>query len=116
MKKLILIVGVAVGYVLGARAGRGRYEQIVDAVGRARRDPRVQSAVSDVEQRATEAARQAAAKATETAQQAASRATEKVREGLGSDPVPDDLLTGGPVSGAAPERLGPDVPPPGSTS
>jgi hypothetical protein len=27
--KLSLLVGAAVGYVLGAKAGRGRYEQIV---------------------------------------------------------------------------------------
>ncbi len=28
MKKLVFIAGIAVGYVLGARAGRKRYEQI----------------------------------------------------------------------------------------
>lgn len=31
MKKFVFIAGIAVGYVLGARAGRRRYEQIAKA-------------------------------------------------------------------------------------
>lgn len=43
MKKTLLIiaVGLGVGYLLGARAGRERYDQIVDAVGSVWEDPRV---------------------------------------------------------------------------
>lgn len=37
-----LIVGTAVGYVLGARAGRERYDQIVEAFGRISGNERVQ--------------------------------------------------------------------------
>jgi hypothetical protein len=40
--KILLVVGLGVGYVLGARAGRGRYEEIKDAVGKFWNDPRVQ--------------------------------------------------------------------------
>jgi len=35
------VVGVAFGYVLGARAGRGRYEQIKDLALQARKHPAV---------------------------------------------------------------------------
>ncbi len=44
MGKLGVIAGVAVGYVLGARAGRDRYEQIEAKVRGVWRDPRVQKA------------------------------------------------------------------------
>ena len=42
MKKLMLLVAGGVGYVLGARAGRERYEQIKKAATRVKEDPRVQ--------------------------------------------------------------------------
>ena len=42
MKKLMLLAVLAAGYVLGARAGRERYEQIVQMFDRVRNDPRVQ--------------------------------------------------------------------------
>ena len=43
MKKSILIiaVGLGIGYILGARAGRERYDQIVDTVSGVWEDPRV---------------------------------------------------------------------------
>lgn len=40
--KWMFAAGVAVGYVLGARAGRERYEQIAGAARRIRENPRVQ--------------------------------------------------------------------------
>ena len=43
--KVLLIVGLGVGYVLGARAGRERYDQITDAVGKLWKSPRVQKQV-----------------------------------------------------------------------
>lgn len=43
--KVLLIVGLAVGYVLGARAGRERYDQIAGAVSKFWRSPRVQKQV-----------------------------------------------------------------------
>lgn len=42
MKKLMLLVAGGVGYVLGARAGRERYDQIKKAATRVKEDPRVQ--------------------------------------------------------------------------
>ncbi len=48
MKKLLLLVAFAAGYVLGARAGRQRYEQIMNAANRVKDDPHVRSAASTV--------------------------------------------------------------------
>jgi hypothetical protein len=40
--KLIFLAGVGVGYVLGARAGRERYEQLVRVARKVRENPTVQ--------------------------------------------------------------------------
>jgi hypothetical protein len=42
--KALLLIGGVTGYVLGAQAGRERYEQIKAAAGRAWGNPRVQEA------------------------------------------------------------------------
>lgn len=47
MKKLTLIAAGAVGYVLGTRAGRERYEQIKAGAGRIASDPRVRAKASE---------------------------------------------------------------------
>jgi hypothetical protein len=47
--KILLVVGLGVGYVLGARAGRGRYEEIKDAAGKFWNDPRVQKQRANAE-------------------------------------------------------------------
>ena len=44
MKKLTLLTGVAIGYVLGTRAGRERYEQIKAGATRVAHNPKVQAA------------------------------------------------------------------------
>ncbi|MDT0346227.1 hypothetical protein [Streptomyces litchfieldiae] len=59
MRKLTFIAGVAVGYVLGARAGRERYEQLREAADRVRANPAVRNAVDS----AALSGRQAAARA-----------------------------------------------------
>jgi hypothetical protein len=46
MRKLTMLVAGAVGYVLGARAGRERYEQIKRTATRVKEDPRVQEKAS----------------------------------------------------------------------
>jgi hypothetical protein len=48
--KLVLLLGVGIGYVLGARAGRERYEEIKRAVSKLWNDPRVQHQVQNVEE------------------------------------------------------------------
>ncbi|MFI6443668.1 hypothetical protein [Kitasatospora sp. NPDC050543] len=60
MWKLTLIVGVAAGYVLGARAGRQRYEQIAKATRQVAQSPKVQSAAGKAKQQAGAVAGKAA--------------------------------------------------------
>ena len=43
MKKLLVLVAGGIGYVLGTKAGRERYEQIRRAYAHAKDDPRLQS-------------------------------------------------------------------------
>jgi hypothetical protein len=50
--KLPFLVGLGAGYVLGARAGRERYEQIRRAWSQAKDDPRLQSVAGMAQARA----------------------------------------------------------------
>jgi uncharacterized membrane-anchored protein YjiN (DUF445 family) len=58
IKKLTLLAAFGGGYVLGTKAGRERYQQIVDAANQVKGDPRVQQATAQ----ATEFARDTAEK------------------------------------------------------
>lgn len=49
IKKLTILSIFGGGYVLGARAGRERYEQIVEAANKVKADPRVEDVVSRAE-------------------------------------------------------------------
>lgn len=42
MKKLLILTAGAVGFVLGSRAGREPYEQVMQVFGKVKNDPRVQ--------------------------------------------------------------------------
>lgn len=56
MKKLLALTVFAAGYVLGAKAGRERYEQIRKMTTRVKSDPRVQSAAHQAAEMAREQA------------------------------------------------------------
>jgi hypothetical protein len=56
MKKLMSLTSFAAGYVLGARAGRERYEQIRRLAMRVKDDPRVQEAAQSAADKAREQA------------------------------------------------------------
>ena len=58
MNKMLLLVGAGIGYVLGARAGRERYDQIADQANKLWSDPRVQTKVEEVKAKAPEMAHQ----------------------------------------------------------
>jgi len=47
--KILLVVGLGVGYVLGTRAGREKYEEIKSTAAKFWRDPRVQKQVNNAE-------------------------------------------------------------------
>lgn len=77
IKKLTYLSAFAGGYVLGAKAGRERYEQIVQAAGQVKDDPRVQEAAAKAE----DFARDAATKLTE--QPHVKEAAAKVNDAVG---------------------------------
>jgi hypothetical protein len=77
MKKIPLLAAAAAGYVLGARAGRERYEQIKTGAKRVARDPRVQAATHH-----------AADVAKDKVSDAASQAVDKVRREASIQPAP----------------------------
>ena len=83
MKKLPLLAAVAAGYVLGARAGRERYEQIRAGARKVARNPQVQSVAHRAQdaaaQQASAAAEVAKDKVSSAASSAAATARDKVR-------------------------------------
>lgn len=60
MWKLTLIVGAGIGYVLGARAGRERYEQMARAARQFAQNPKVRDAAGKAKHQAESAACRAA--------------------------------------------------------
>jgi hypothetical protein len=89
MKKLLLLAAAGVGYVLGARAGRERYEQIAGTVNKVKNDPRVQEKA----QQAVDTARQQAPVVADKVTSAAGAAKDKVS---GSDGSPQPHHMAGP--------------------
>jgi hypothetical protein len=78
MKKRSFVLGFGVGYVLGARAGRQRYEQIVDLWNRVTGSPQVQGAAD----RTREAASAGAQRGLTVVQRGVAKTGEAVRERL----------------------------------
>ena len=72
--KAIFVAGVAVGFVAGARAGRGAYDKLVGYGQQVAGHPKVQQATSAAQAKATELAKTAAAKAPDYAKNAAASA------------------------------------------
>ncbi|SDR94819.1 YtxH domain-containing protein [Microlunatus soli] len=79
-KILIGVAGGVIGYLLGARAGRERYDQIKGQVSRVWNDPRVQDTASQAADTVKDGAAHAASKAKDTASQAVHRASDRVPE------------------------------------
>jgi hypothetical protein len=72
--KAIFIAGVAVGFVAGARAGRGAYDKMMGYGQQVASHPKVQQVTSTAQAKATELAKTAAAKAPDYAKSAAASA------------------------------------------
>lgn len=81
--KLLLLVGAAAGYILGARAGRERYEQIADQANKAWNNPKVQETVEQVKAKAPEVAQKVGDQAKSRADEVKSKVTG--HESVGSD-------------------------------
>ena len=87
LKKMTLLVGVGVGYVLGARAGREQYDKIVEQANALWRNPKVQEQVNQAQATVKEPGPVAAAKVQDAARSASDKAT-------GRDPETNDSGSG----------------------
>jgi hypothetical protein len=94
------LVGLGAGYVLGAKAGEERYQQIVDAARSLRENPGVQRLTGEVNQtvavgkdRVTEAASRKAEQASDVAAAQASKAKDAV---AGAGKKSEDKTSGSP--------------------
>ena len=85
MNRLMFIAGAANGYVLGARDGRGRYEQIKSQADSLWHDPRVQEKVSTASATVKEKAPEVQAKLTDAASHAADAAKTKLSKDKSDD-------------------------------
>ena len=114
MSKLGFLAGFGAGYVLGARAGRQRYDQLAGKAQELWRDPRVQRKASQAQGVAGEKASQAAGLVGEKVSQAAGAVQESVKDrvsghdgddgngaGIGNGPT---AAGPGAVTPAAPTR------------
>lgn len=90
MSKLGYLAAGAVGYVLGARAGRERYEQIASQAQRFWNNPRVQQSVHDAQDLAREKAPVVGEKIYETAKHAGEAVAAKVGSNGAADPTTGD--------------------------
>jgi hypothetical protein len=88
IKRLPLLIAGGIGYVLGTKAGRERYEQLKSAYEKVKNDPRVQDATGQ----ATDFAKEKAPVVKDKLTEAAGAATEKVKAATsGSSDVGDEL-------------------------
>jgi hypothetical protein len=85
MSKLTMLAAFGAGYVLGARAGRNRYDQIMGTVDKVRNDPRVQEKTHQAVDVARQQAPVVADKVTSAASSAASAASAAASKVRGSD-------------------------------
>jgi hypothetical protein len=87
IKRLPLLIAGGIGYVLGAKAGRERYDQLEAAFSKVKNDPRVQEKTEQAADFAKEKAPVVKDKLTE----AAGAATDKVKSATGSSDTVDSL-------------------------
>jgi hypothetical protein len=104
MKKLLVLVAGGIGYVLGTKAGRERYDQIRGTFNKVKDDPRVQEKAHQ----AADLAKEKAPVVKDAVTSAAGSATDKVKSATSSSPDPsigDDKLN--PESLHFQDRTGP---------
>ena len=83
IKRLPLLIAGGIGYVLGTKAGRERYDQILSTFNKVKDDPRVQ----DKAQQAVDIAKEKAPVVQEKLADVADTATSKVKSATSKDPV-----------------------------
>lgn len=88
MRKLTILISGAIGYVLGTRAGRERYEQIKSMAVKVKDNPTVQEKT----QQAVDTAKAQAPVVKDKVADAADTARSKVSGDGGGDGVPEESL------------------------
>ncbi|TXL57418.1 protoporphyrinogen oxidase [Aeromicrobium terrae] len=110
MKKLPILVAFGAGYVLGAKAGRERYEQIQRQSSKVWNSGPVQQGVQEAETVAKQAASAAGEKVVDAATTAGSKVAAKVKgDDAPADPVAEpgptpDAVHGDPLDDAAKKK------------
>jgi len=99
--KILFVTGLGLGYLLGTRAGRERYEEIKGFARRLWTDPRVQRGVDTVEDFVKEKAPEVAEFVSENAKKVASQVTSRKssqtaggRRGSAKDRAADEAAAG----------------------
>ena len=100
MSKVMMLAAGATGYVLGARAGRERYEQIKSTANKVAQDPRVRAKAQDASTKVKEKAPLLKDKVADTS------ASMKSKSGSDSDPAPV-MVVDPPVTGVDPSTTPP---------
>jgi hypothetical protein len=100
LNRISFLGGIAVGYVLGAQAGRERYEQLKQLARKAAENPSLQQTAGALQAQAQATAKTAADKATSGMRKGASKVTKR---GNGSERTPSTAsVTGnGEVAGSS---------------
>lgn len=106
MKKLMLLVAAGAGYVLGARAGRERYDEIADRANKLWTDPRVQEKVEEVKTKAPEMAQKVGDQAKHKADDLRSKASGQGSSDLGGGAGGDSASSSGGYENATGEVTG----------
>jgi hypothetical protein len=96
MKKFIFLAGLAIGFVIGSRAGRGPYESLERTAHRVAEDPEVQRRAAQAKETATKVAHDTASTVREKGPEVASKAQGAVAGAAGSA---KERLSGGSSDG-----------------
>ena len=98
--RMMFVAGLAVGYVLGAKAGRERYDQIMKAGHQVADHPAVQKATQTVTTKTTEVTKTAVAKAPDFAKSASAQGSKIVTSAKqkAADHMPSKLGGSGKVT------------------
>ncbi len=102
LNRISFLGGLAVGYVLGAQAGRERYEQLKQLARKAAESPAMQQTAGALQAQAQATAKSAAGKATTGMRKGASRVTKR-SQGAGRARSSSAAVSG---NGKAPKSSG----------